>query len=423
MMQALILEMRVGDNQKQQWDCLWVYARLATMAGGYGIMEDAALAISGGRIAWLGPMSSLGAAPEALAKQVHDAKGAWLTPGLIDCHTHLVYAGNRANEFALRLEGKSYADIAREGGGILATVRATRQASEAELLAASEARLKHFLREGVTTIEIKSGYGLELEAERKMLRVARRLGEKYGVRVAATFLGAHSVPPEFSGDKEAYVAHICEGMLPAIAQEKLADSVDGFCESIAFSTAQMDRIFTTARQLGLSVKLHAEQLSDSGGTQLAARHHALSADHLEHVSPAGIAALAQAGTVAVLLPGAFYTLRDTQKPPVEQLRRAGVCIALASDCNPGTSPVTSLLLMLNMGCVLLGLSPEEALLGVTAHAAAALGLAQEIGTLEVGKAADIALWDIAHPVELSYRVGYNPCIGVIRQGQYHGNHS
>ena len=405
------------DNQKQtKFDALWIHAHLATMVEGYGIVENAALGIRGGRIAWLGPMAALPGTPHELASEIHDARQHWLTPGLIDCHTHMVYAGNRAKEFALRQQGKSYKEIAEAGGGILSTVRATRAANEAELLESAAKRLQSFLREGVTTVEIKSGYGLDLETEMKMLRVARALEKQFPVTVRATFLGAHTVPPEYKGRADDYVALICKEMIPAIAKEKLADAVDGFCESIGFTPAQIERIFTAAQEHGLSVKLHAEQLSDSGGAALAAKYKALSADHLEFAGEVGIQAIAQAGTVAVLLPGAFYMLKETRKPPVELLRKHKVPMALASDCNPGTSPVTSLLLMLNMGCILFGLTPEESLGAVTRHAAQALGMADEIGTLEVGKAADLALWDIAHPGELSYHAGYNPCRGVIRRG-------
>lgn len=409
------------DNRKhpnEQWDALWINAHLSTMAGysGYGIIHNGAIGISGSHIAWVGAMDTLPDKPQALAREVHDAKSAWMTPGLIDCHTHLVYGGNRAEEFALRLKGKSYAEIARAGGGILSTVRATRAASEEELFAVSEKRMRSFLNEGVTTIEIKSGYGLDTENEIKMLRVARKLQEKHTVSVQTSFLGAHTVPPEFNSDKDAYIAMLCSEMLPAIAKAGLADAVDGFCEGIAFSPAQIAKLFDTAKQHGLRVKLHAEQLSDQGGAQLAARYNALSADHLEYASEEGIKAMAQSGTVAVLLPGAFYMLRETHKPPVALLRKHGVPIAVASDSNPGTSPTGSLLLMLSMGCALFGLTPEEALNAVTRNAAQALGIADKVGTLEVGKAADIALWDIAHPVELAYNIGYNPCIGVIKHG-------
>lgn len=404
------------------WDALVINANLATMAGGLGVIENAAVGVSDGKIAWVGGMDALPESPKKLAPKVHDAKHGWLLPGLIDCHTHLVYAGNRASEFAQRLAGKSYADIAREGGGILSTVRATRAASEEELLEASEKRLQCFLKEGVTTVEIKSGYGLDKETEIKMLRVARALAKKYPVSVQTTFLGAHTVPPEFKDNPDAYIDAVCNDMLPAIAKEKLADAVDGFCETIAFSSAQIAKVFDAAKTLGLAVKLHAEQLSDCGGAALAARYIALSADHLEHASEDGIRAMAKAETVAVLLPGAFYALRETKKPPVEWLRQYHMAIAIASDCNPGTSPVTSLLLMLNMGCLLFGLTPEEALQGVTINAARALGLSDR-GTLEIGKAADMALYDIAHPVELCYRLGYNPCVGVIKNGVYREHHA
>jgi len=405
---------------QNKWDVLWVNAHLAAMpaVGGYGIVKNAALAVKDGRIAWLGEMASLPDAPQALAEEVHDVGGAWMTPGLIDCHTHLVYAGNRADEFAQRMEGKTYADIAKTGGGIISTVRATREASEEALLAASEKRLLPFLNEGVTTIEIKSGYGLDTENEIKMLRVARRLGELHPVSICTTFLGAHAVPPEFAGRGNDYIDVVCNEMLPAIAKKKLADAVDGFCENIGFAPAQMEKVFNAATKHKLKIKLHAEQLSDQNGAALAARFKAISADHLEYVSESSVAAMAQSGTVAVLLPGAFYMLRETKKPPVKWLRKYNVPIVIASDCNPGTSPVTSLLLMLNMGCVLFGLTPEEALRGVTCNAARALGIAGEVGTLEVGRTADIALWDIAHPADLAYNIGYNPCVGVIRHGNY-----
>lgn len=403
------------DNQKH-WDLLITNAHLATMAdAACGLLRDGAVAVAGGKIAWVGPM---GALPHRNAARVVDAKGQWLTPGLIDCHTHLVYGGNRADEFAQRLKGKTYKEIAEAGGGIRSTVRATRAASEQELFDVSAQRLQQFLREGVTTTEIKSGYGLDLASETKMLRVARRLGEQFPVTVRTTFLGAHTVPEEYHGRSDDYVQHICDEMLPAIAKAKLADAVDGFCESIGFSAAQMERIFAKAKELGLAVKLHAEQLSDSGGAALAARFGALSADHLEHASEAGIAAMAKASTVAVLLPGAFYMLRETHLPPVEMLRNKNVPIALASDCNPGTSPITSLLLMINMGCVLFRLTPEEALLGVTRHAAAALGLQKTKGVLAVGMDADLALWAIAHPFDLAYHAGFNPCRAVVQNGAW-----
>jgi imidazolonepropionase len=397
-------------------DLLIVNTGLATMADGpaCGAIRDGALAVSDGRIAWVGARRDL---PPALsAREEIDGRGGWLTPGLIDCHTHLVYAGNRAREFEQRLAGASYEDIAREGGGIQATVRATRAASEEELLRQSEPRLKRLLHEGVTTIEIKSGYGLDLANELKLLRVARRLGGANGVDVQTTLLAAHVVPPEYAGRAAEYVALVCEEIIPAAARDRLADAADAFCERIAFSPDQTRRVFNAARAAGLRVKLHADQLSDSGGAALAAEVGALSADHLEHANEAGIAAMASAHTVAVLLPGAFYCLRETRLPPVAALRANGVALAIATDCNPGTSPVTSLLLMLNMACTLFRLTPEEALAGVTRHAAQALGL-NDRGRLAVGARADVALWDIGATVELAYAVGANPLAGVVRGGR------
>lgn len=405
----------MADNKN--WDYLFTHANIATMADGYGVIPDGALAVKDGRIAWVGKMSALSAASDILAKNVLPVRSAWITPGLIDCHTHLVYAGNRAQEFEQRLNGKTYAEIAAAGGGILSTVRATRAASEQELLTQSEKRLKALMAEGVTTIEIKSGYGLNLESEIKMLRVARALGKNYPITVKTTFLGAHALPPEFT-DKDRYIDHLCSEILPAVAKENLADAVDGFCENIGFSPAQITRLFDAAKKLGLRVKLHAEQLSDQGGASLAARYNALSADHLEYLSADGAKAMAQSGTVAVLLPGAFYYLKETQKPPMALLRTNKIPMALASDCNPGTSPITSILSIMNMGATLFGMTPEECLRGVTANAAKALGIADDVGTLEVGKAADIALWDIAHPAELTYHLGYNPCSGIMKHGIY-----
>ncbi len=410
---------RKSASGKSVCDTLWVNARIATMTGkGYGVIEHGALAIKDGKISWIGSMEQLRDVPESQAPEVHDAHAQWLTPGLIDCHTHLVYGGNRAEEFAMRLAGKSYADIAKAGGGILSSVRATRIASEDELFRSAEKRLRALLKEGVTTLEIKSGYGLDTLNEIKMLHVARELGRAYAISIHTTFLGAHTLPPEFAGRADDYISMLCDETLPAIMREKLADAVDGYCENIAFTTDQMAKLFNTAKRLGLPVKLHAGQLSDMGGAELAAHSHALSADHLEHVSEYGVQEMARAGTVAVLLPGAFYNLKEKQKPPVELFRHYGVPLALATDCNPGTSPVTSLLLMLNMGCVLFGLTSEEALHAVTSNAAKALGISGKVGTLEVGKDADIALWDIAHPAELVYNIGYNPCSGVIRHGQF-----
>ena len=399
------------------WDAIWLNGRLATMSGGapYGAIEDGAVAAAEGRIAWVGPRAELPGAPEALAREVHDLEGRWLTPGLIDCHTHLVYGGDRAAEFEQRLKGASYAEIAQAGGGIVSTVAATRAASEDDLLCAARPRLDALLAEGVTTVEIKSGYGLDLENELKQLRVARALGAALPVTVKTTFLGAHALPPEFAERAEDYIDAVVV-MLPEIAASGLADAVDAFCETIGFSPEQTARVFEASRACGLPVKLHADQLSDLGGAALAARYGALSADHLEYTSADGVAAMAAAGTVAVILPGAFYVLRETQMPPVAALRAAGVPIALATDCNPGSAPVTSLLLMLNMGCTLFRLTPEEALAGVTRHAATALGLGNSHGTLEVGKAADFAVWNIARPAELAYRIGFNPLAYAVKDG-------
>ena len=401
------------------WDSLWVDIDLATMqpnAAPYGAIRDGALGIRDGRIAWVGPRSELPDAPARLAARVIEGGGRWMTPGLIDCHTHILFGGERSREFELRLEGASYEAIARAGGGIVSTVAATRVASEDELIAGASRRLRPFLAEGVTTVEVKSGYGLDLANELKMLRAARRLGETLPVSVRTSFLGAHAVPPEYQGRQADYVDLTCREMLPAVARSGLADAVDGFCEGIGFSAAEMERIFQTATDLGLRVKLHAEQLSDLGGAALAARFGALSADHLECLGEDGVAAMAAAGTVAVLLPGANYFLAETRRPPVAALRRAGVPMALASNCNPGSAPVLSLLLMLSMGCTLFRLTPEEALAGVTREAARALGLADR-GRLVPGLRADLALWDIESPAALSYWIGGNPCVGVIRAGE------
>ena len=392
-------------------DLLLSNVHLATMDNGYGLLHDAALAIKDGRIAWIGARHD---APPAARE--HDCGGAWLTPGLIDCHTHIVHGGNRSDEWEARLNGASYEDIARQGGGIMATVRATRALDVDSLVAASLPRVKALLAEGVTTLEIKSGYGLAPDAEERMLRAARRIGELLPVRVVTTFLGAHALPPEFAGCPDDYMTNVCDVMLPALVGQGLVDAVDAFCERIGFTSAQTARVFDKAGALGLPVKLHAEQLSDQGGAALVARHGGLSADHLEHLSEEGIAAMARAGTVAVLLPGAYYYLRETTMPPIATLRAAGVPMAVATDCNPGTSPLTSLLLALNMACTLWRLTPQEALLGVTAHAARALGLQDDIGTLTVGKRADLALWNIARPADLAYAMGLNPCQAVIHGG-------
>lgn len=401
------------------FDSLWINGRIATMVAGgapYGTIERAALAVTGDRISFVGAMSDLPGAPEKLARSVLDLKGRWLTPGLIDCHTHLVFGGNRAGEFELRLKGASYEEIAKAGGGIVSTVAATRAASEDELTKSALARLDAFLAEGVTTIEIKSGYGLSLEHEMKQLKVARQLAKLRPVTVKTTFLGAHAVPPEFKGRQAEYLDEVLK-MLPVVAQSGLADAVDAFCEKIAFTAEEGDRVFTLARQLGLPVKLHADQLSDQGGAALIAKHGGLSADHVEYTGEAGIAALAKAGTVAVLLPGAFYFLREKQVPPIDAFRKAGVAMALASDSNPGSAPVTSLLLMLNMATTLFRMTPEEALAGITREGARALGMDKTHGTLEVGKQADFCAWNIERPAELSYRIGFNPLAFAVREGR------
>ncbi|SLN11544.1 imidazolonepropionase [Oceanibacterium hippocampi] len=401
------------------WDRIWVNARLATMRPdpAYGAVEDGAVAVADGRIAFAGPSEALPDRPEALARDVFDADGCWITPGLIDCHTHIVHGGNRAVEFEMRLNGASYEEIAAAGGGIVSTVRATRAAGEMDLFRAAERRLRPFLAEGVTHVEIKSGYGLDLETERRQLRVARQLAEHLPVDVSTSYLGAHALPAEFAGDADGYIDHVCSTVLPAIAGEGLADAVDGFCERIAFSTGQIARVFETAQALGLPVKLHAEQLSNQHGAAMAAGFGALSADHLEYLDEDGARAMAAAGTVAVLLPGAYYFLRETRLPPVEDLRWHGVRIAIASDCNPGSAPVGSLLLMLNMASTLFGLTPEEALAGVTREAARALGLGDSHGVLEPGRVADMAFWAIEHPAELAYRIAANPCRRVVKAGR------
>jgi imidazolonepropionase len=388
---------------------LWRGGTLATLAGdsGWGLIEDGALLVGDdGRIAWVGPSAE---APSADA--VVELQGALVTPGLVDCHTHLVYGGNRAQEFEQRLHGVSYADIARAGGGIKSTVAATRAASEAELLAAAQGRARALIAEGVTTLEVKSGYGLDQATEARMLRVARHLAA-LGVDVRTTYLAAHALPPEFT-DADAYIDAACQ-WLPALQAEGLVDAVDAFCENIAFSPAQVARVFDAARRLSLPVKLHAEQLSDQGGAQLAARYQALSCDHLEYLSPAGVQALAESGTVAVLLPGAFYALRETRLPPIDALRQAGVPIALATDHNPGSSPTLSPLLMMNMACVLFRLTPEEALRGLTVNGARALGL-HDRGQLVAGQRADFCLWQAGHPRELAACFGHNPLIERVSQ--------
>ena len=397
---------------------LWTHCNIATLqadaAQPYGLMEDAALVVEGESIAWVGPRAELPVELKTRCSAQHDAGGALITPGLIDCHTHLVYGGDRAHEFELRLNGASYEDIARAGGGIASTVKATRSASAQDLQAQSTPRLKELIAEGVTTLEIKSGYGLALEHERKTLSVARALAQSHAVDIRTTFLGAHAVPAEFAGRTDAYVDAVLE-MLPVLHAEGLVDAVDAFCERIAFSTAQTERVFAAAQALGIPVKLHAEQVSDSGGAQLAARYGALSCDHLEWLSPEGAQAMAAAGSIAVLLPGAFYFLRETRLPPVALLREQRVPMAISTDCNPGSSPCTSLLLMLNMACTLFRLTPEEALAGVTRHAATALGL-RDRGVLAEDKRADFVLWGVRRPAELSYALGANPRLQTVFKG-------
>jgi imidazolonepropionase len=398
-------------------DRVWRNARLATLAvgaPGLGVVTRGVVAATGDRIVYAGPADE---APVFEGAEVIDLEDRWITPGLIDPHTHLIYGGDRAHEFELRLAGASYEDIARAGGGIVSTMAATRAASEDELVAQALPRLDALIAEGATTVEIKSGYGLSLEHEVKCLRAARRLAEARPVRVATTFLGAHALPPEFRNDADGYIELVCRTMIPAVAGEGLADAVDVFCEGIGFTPAQTRRVFEAARAHGLPVKLHAEQLSNQGGAALAAGFGALSADHLEHLDEAGIAAMAQAGTVATLLPGAYYFVRETTPPPIEALRAAGVPLALATDCNPGTSPTTSLLLIMNMAATLFRLTVDECLAGVTREAARALGRLSALGTLEAGKTCDLSIWDIERPAELVYRIGFNPLHARVHGGQ------
>ncbi len=386
---------------------IWTNLRLATIdpavPAPYGLLDNHALGVRDGLIAVIAPAEGLDL--ETAGAEVIDGRGGLLTPGLIDSHTHLVYGGHRADEFERRLQGASYQEIARAGGGILATVRGTRSLSEAKLIEQARPRLLALIEEGVTTVEIKSGYGLTLEDELKMLRAARELGREFPVRIRTTLLAAHVVPPEFATNPEGWVELICRELIPRVAEEQLAEAVDVFCEAIAFDPAQTERMFHAAIDCGLGIKVHAEQLSATGGAALAARVGAWSADHLEYLDDAGVLAMREAGTVATLLPGAFYFLRETRKPPVNLLRRHGVPMALATDLNPGTSPLASLRLMMNMGCVLFGLTPEEALAGTTRHAAGALGLGDSLGMLAVGRKADMLLWDLDHPAQLAGQVG------------------
>ncbi len=404
-------------DSKSKWDLVLTDANLATMqadSGAYGIIEDAALAISNGRIAWLGAKSDL---PATNAARTRSVEGRWLTPALIDCHTHLVFAGDRAQEFEQRLGGASYEEIARGGGGIISTVNATRQAGNATLTTSATQRLDALMQDGVATIEIKSGYGLNYETELAMLEVARSIGESSKASVVTTFLGAHTIPPEFKGRADDYIDFLVSEVLPAAHEKGLVDAVDAYCESIAFSTKQIATLFERAKELNIPVKLHADQLSDSGGAELAANYGALSADHLEYTSGRGVAALSEAGTVAVLLPGAFLTLGEIHRPPIEALREQGVPIAVATDCNPGTSPILSLQTAMSLATSLFKLTPEECLAGVTREAARALNLSDDRGTLETGKRADIAEWDIGHPRELTYWLGLNPLSQLYVEGQ------
>ena len=429
-------EQTLDESTMTSFDQLIINANIATFSAHYGFnnnknedarsipygqLENAAIGIKDGKIAWIGAQEQITThLPHYQDNQVTDADGKWLTPGLIDCHTHIVYGGNRSNEFEARLQGASYQDIAAQGGGIVATVSATRTASIESLFTQSEKRLLALMKEGVTSIEIKSGYGLDLDTERKMLTVARQLGEKYDIHVSTTYLAAHALPPEYKSHMQDraddYIEQVCE-WLPILHAEGLVDAVDGFCENIAFSSDQIRRVFEVARSLDLPVKLHAEQLSDIGGSALVAEYKGLSSDHLEHLSETDIEKMAASNTVAVILPGAFYTLRDTKLPPIEALRKHQVPIAISTDCNPGTSPLTSLLLAMNMGCTLFYLTPEEVLAGSTVYAAKALGLSNK-GKIEVGCDADLALWDIARPADLAYQMGLNPIAGTMFQGQW-----
>lgn len=401
------------------WDRLWVGGHLATLdpdLGGYGEIRNGALASRGGRIVWVGAEADLPSPPRECAREVLDLEGRWMTPGLIDCHTHLVFGGDRSGEFEARLQGVSYEEIARSGGGIRTTLAATRAADEETLLRAAVPRFLRLHAEGVTTLEIKSGYGQDPETELRMLRVARQLGESPSVDVQTTLLAAHVLPPEFEGRREEFLEMVREEMIPRAITEGLADAVDAFCEGIAFSVEECREVLQVGKRGGLDVRLHADQLSDGRGARLAAELGALTADHLEYTSAEGVKAMAKAGTVAVLLPGAFYFIRETQPPPVAAFREAGVHMAVATDLNPGSSPLNSLLLAMNLACTLFRLTPEESLRGVTVNAARALGLGGDRGTLETGKMADLAIWEIGHPRELSYWIGGQGCKGVVKNG-------
>lgn len=401
------------------WDRLWIGGNLATLdpdLEGYGEIRNGALASRRGRIVWVGPQVDLPGAPRDLARDVVELSGEWITPGLVDCHTHLIFGGDRSGEFEARLKGASYEEIARAGGGIRTTLKATREATEESLLRSAVPRFLTLHSEGVTTLEVKSGYGQDPESELRMLRVARRLGESPSVDVQTTLLAAHVLPPEFDGRREEFLEMVREEMIPRAITEGLADAVDAFCEDIAFSVDECREVLRTGRDAGLGVRLHADQLTDGGGAALAAELGALTADHLEYTSPAGVQAMARAGTVAVLLPGAFHFIRETHPPPVADFREYGVPIAVATDLNPGSSPLNSILTAMNLACTLFGLTPEESLRGVTENAARALGLLGDRGTLEQGKLADLAIWEIGHPRELCYWMGARPCTGVVKNG-------
>ncbi len=400
------------------WDLIFTHANLATMAGpGYGSIKNGALAVSQGAIAWTGPMANLPGPADQLATQVINCKDKWILPGFVDCHTHLIWAGSRAKEFEMRLAGSSYEEISQKGGGIFSTVRSVRKATEDQLFDIASQRISHFIDQGITCVEIKSGYGLDLDNELKMLAVAGRLNRKFPIHIESTFLGAHALPPEFSGRSDAYVDLVIEQMLPRVKDQGIAKAVDVFCETIAFTRDQTQKIFKAATDLGFRVKLHAEQLSDSGGVALAAEFNALSCDHLEYLSQNGAQAMANKDVTAVLLPGAFYMLKETQKPPMDILRQAGVTMALATDLNPGTSPVFAMTPVLNMGCLLFGMTCEEAMAGATINGAKALGLAKIKGSLETGKDADLVIWDIDSPGDLCYLVGKTPVNLVVIAGE------
>lgn len=408
--------MRIDINS---WDTLWVNVNLATMAddkSDYGVIEHAALAISKGKIAWIGKMNKL-PKHEHLSIERIDGQGKWLTPGLIDCHTHIIYGGNRSNEFEMRLQGKSYQEIANAGGGIVSTVTATRAASEDELLAAAVPRLQALHQEGVTTLEIKSGYGLNTDTEIKMLKVAKRLEQLFPVTIRKTFLGAHATPKEYSGNSAGYIDEVCNNMLPAVVKLKLVDAVDVFCENIGFTLEETKQVFEAAKRYNLPVKIHAEQLSNMKGAELASNYKALSADHLEYLNEDGVKKMKEAGMTAVLLPGAYYFLRETQLPPIHLLQKYNIPIAIATDANPGSSPIHSIQLMLNMACTLFKLTPSEALAGVTCNAAKALGLTKTKGSLVVGYDADIACWNIEQPAQLAYQFGVNPLHCLMKKGK------